>query len=130
LPTSQQQLQLFVAAQQRRHAGLVQRVEAAFRGAEARDLPRLHGLGEALERHRAEVAVIEQPAGEAMRGRFDRHRVRFGKRFQAGSEIGRSTDNAVLLRLVLAGEVAHDDQPGGDANADLQCDVRGPVAFG
>ena len=128
-PTSQQQLQLFVAAQQRRHAGLVQGLEAAFRGAEAHDLPRRHGLGEALERHRAEVAVIEEPAGEAVRGRLDHHRVRFGERFQAGSEIGRPTDNAVLLRLVLASEVAHDDQPGGDADADLRCDLRGPVAL-
>ena len=108
----------------------MQGVEAAFRGARAQDLPRLHGLGEALEHHRTEVAVIEQPAGEAVRGRFDHHRVRFGERLQAGREIGRPPDNAVLLRLVLAGEVAHDDQAGGDADADLRCDPRGPVALG
>ena len=109
LPTAQQQLQLVVAAQQRRHAGRMQGVEAAFRGARTQDLPGPHRLGEALERHRAEIAVIEEPAGEAVRGRLDHHRVRFGKRLQAGREIGRVTDNAVLLRLVLAGKTARDD---------------------
>jgi hypothetical protein len=129
LPTSQQQLQLFVAAQQRRHAGLMQCFEAALRGAEAHDLPGLHCIGEALERQRAEVAVVEEPAGEAARGRCDHHRVRLGKRLQAGSEIERFTDNAVLLGHAVTDEVVHDDQPSGDANPDLRCDVRGPVAL-
>src|SRR5258708_38111836 len=63
VPASQQQLQLLVAAHQWRHAGLVQRLEPALRGAEAHHLHGSRGLGEALEYHRAEVAIVEEPAG-------------------------------------------------------------------
>ena len=129
LPAAQQQLEFFVAAQQRRDARLVQGLEAVFRRAEARDLPRLHGLGEALECCHAEIAVIEQAAGEAARDGLDHHRVRFGQHLQAGGEAGRAADNAVLRRLVRAGDIAHDDQSGGDADADLRRDLRGPVAL-
>jgi hypothetical protein len=128
-PVLQQQLELLVTAHQRRDAGLMQRLESALRRAETDHLHSPQGLGKALERHRAEIAIVEEPAGEATGVRLDHHGVGLGELLQARSEIGGFTDNFVLLGHALADEVAHDHQPGGDADPDLRCDARGPAAF-
>src|SRR6266404_3606143 len=61
LPTAHQQVEFFVAADQRRAgAGGVERLEAALDCARADYLPRPHRVGEAFERRGAEVAILEQ----------------------------------------------------------------------
>jgi hypothetical protein len=69
---------------------------------------------------RPKVAEVEQTAELTARGIGNDDGIRCGKRLQACREIGRFTDDRLLLRRARADQVADDHQPGGDADAHLQ----------
>ena len=55
-------------------------------------------------------------------GRFgDDHRAGLGRTLQPCCQIGCVADNSLLLRRAFADKIPDDDQPGGDADACLQC---------
>ena len=60
---------------------------------------------------------LEQIAEQPARALGDDDHVRLGDRLQPRREIGRIADDAALLRLSRAGQIADDDQPGRDAHA-------------
>ena len=58
----------------------------------------------------------EQVAEKLPRRVADDHLPRLGQRLQPRGEVGRVAHHRLLLRVRLADEVAHDHQPGGDAD--------------
>jgi hypothetical protein len=124
MPVPEQQLQLALAADQRHQARGVQRLEPALEGAGAQHLPGPHLLAQAAERDLAEIAVLEEPAGEQLRRRRDQHLTGFGHHLQPGRQVRHVADHAALLCRALADEVADDDDAGGDADANLQPGMR------
>ena len=75
-PPAQQQVDLFVAANQRGQFRSVQCLEAARKGALHQHLPTANWLGVAVRIECAEIAAIEQVADQTPSGRLDRHGVR------------------------------------------------------
>ena len=100
----------------------MQGVEAAFHRAEAQRRPGPCRLGDAFELLRSEIAQIEKIADKPSRAFGDDHHVGFGDALQARRQIGRFANDAALLVLARASQVAHDDDAGRDADPGLQCD--------
>jgi hypothetical protein len=94
------------------------RLEAALRHGDVFDHEGLDWLGKALGCLPAEVAQPEQIADEAASGAGEDDLPGFRKRLQARREIGGLTCDRLLLRRALADQIADDDQPGGNADAD------------
>ena len=126
LPAAQEQVDLLVAADERR-GGRAQRLEPALGGARAQHLPRRHILGEALERDGAEIAILEQAADQPPCARCNHHGARLGQRLEASGKVGRLADDRLLLGRARADEVADHDEPGRDPDAHLQGDAGGGV---
>src|SRR5947207_98207 len=74
LPTPEQQFDFFSPPDERRPAW-AQRLEAALDCAFAKHLPDRHRLADALDVHRAEIAVFEEIAEELARAGTDDHHV-------------------------------------------------------
>ena len=123
-PAVEQQAELVLAADQRRQARRLARLEAALRAAAAEHPPGPHGCGEALEAVDAEVGVLEQAAEQAPGGRVDDHAARLGQGLEAGGEVRGLADHRLLLRRTLADQVADHDQPGRDADPGLRAAGR------
>ena len=87
----------------------MQRLEAAFRRTRPQRRPGPHRPGDALEVLGPEVLKLEQIAEEFSRALSDDDRVRLGNPLQARREVRCLADNAALLRLTRADQVADDD---------------------
>ena len=94
------------------------RLEAAFRHGDALDREGLDRLGEALRCLPAEVAQPEQVADQAAGGAGEDDLPGFRQSLQARREVGGLADHRLLLRRALADQIADDDKPGGNADAD------------
>jgi len=68
----------------------------------------------------AEGAQPEQIAEPPARGRGDHHRAGLGQSLQARGQVRRLADHRLLLRGAFANQVADHDEPGGDADPNLQ----------
>src|SRR5499433_252261 len=88
-PPAQQQLDLLFTPEQRRQLGLVHRLETALHAARPQHLPNRYRLRPALQRERAEIAVIEVSSRESSRARADQHCPWLRKRLQARGEVRR-----------------------------------------
>ena len=86
--------------------------------ADAFDREGLDRLGEALQRLPAEVAQPEQVADQAAGGAGEDDLPGFRKSLQARREVGGLADHRLLLRRAHADQIADDDKPGGNADAD------------
>ena len=93
LPPAQQQRDLLVAADQRRQARRLSRLEAPFGATLAFDPPGGKRLGEAFETLRAEILEIEHAAEQPPRRLADDHAARRRKRLQSRREIRRLPDH-------------------------------------
>ena len=122
-PTAQQQVDLFVAADQRRQDRSTQRLEAALNDARVQRLPSGHRHVDALNLDGAKIAVFKQITNQPARTGGDNDRIRLGQALQPGGEVWRFTDDGLLLRRAFADQIANNDQPGGNPDARLQCDV-------
>ena len=71
---------------------------------------------------RAEVTVLEQIANDLARFRPDHDSIGISECLQPRRQVWRVADDAALLRLAGADQVADDDQPSGNADASLQRD--------
>jgi hypothetical protein len=94
------------------------RLEAALRHGDALDREGFDRLGEALRCLPAEIGEPEQAADEAAGGAGEDDLPGFRQSLQARREIGGLADHRLLLRRALADQIAYDDKPGGDADAD------------
>ena len=94
--------------------------EAALDGALAQYPRGDDRRGKALDLDRAEILVVEQPAGQPPRARRDHHRPRLGQRLQPRREVRRLADHRLLLRRALADQIADHHEPGGDPDPHLQ----------
>src|SRR6266702_243147 len=119
LPAAHQQLDLLIAAKQRR-SGYAQGLEAAIDRARAHHSPDRHRVAEASDGHAPESEILEESADEAAGAAVDDHRVRLGQRLKPRGQIGGLTDHHMLLRRALPDEIADDHQPGGNANSHSQ----------
>ena len=75
-----------------------------------------HGLGEALEPGRPELAQLEHLAQEPARAVRDHHGTRRGRLLQPRGQVRRLADHRLLAGGTLADEVAHDHEAGRDAD--------------
>jgi hypothetical protein len=75
-PPAQQQVNLFVAANQRGQFRSAQCLEPARHGTLTQHQPAAYRLGVGVRVQRAEVAAVEQIADQTPGGRLDRHGVR------------------------------------------------------
>ncbi|MEY9598307.1 hypothetical protein ABIF74_002999 [Bradyrhizobium japonicum] len=57
--------------------------------------------------------------GELVRALGDQHHAGLGELLQASGQVRCLTNHRLLLGGAFAGQIAHDDHSGGDANADL-----------
>src|SRR5215472_14255644 len=94
------------------------RLEAALCCGDTFDREGLDRLGKALQRLPAEVAQPEQIADQAASGASEDDLPGFRQSLQACGEVGGLADHRLLLRRALADQIADDDKPGGDADAD------------
>src|SRR5262249_1588949 len=95
-PPAPQQLDLLFPPEQRRQLGPVHRLEAAPHAARPQHLPNLYRLRPALQRDRADIAVIEVPASELARPRADQHCSWLRQRLQARREVRRLTNDGLF----------------------------------
>src|SRR6516225_12435561 len=109
LPPAQQQVDLFVAANQRRQFRSAQCLEAARHNTLAQYLPAAYRLGVAARVECAEIAAIEQVADQTPGGRLDRHGVRLRRYLQPHRQIWCVSDNPVVPPLVVPEEITNDD---------------------
>src|SRR6516164_1754980 len=98
----------------------MQSFEAARHGTRPQRRPGPYWPGDALEITGPEVLKLEQIAKKPPRALGDDDHVWLGKPLQARREVRRFTNDAALLRVPRSNQVAHDDQPGGNANASLE----------
>ena len=116
LPEAEQELQLPLAADERREPGRAQGLEAALGPPLAEHPPGPHRCGEALEAALAQVGALEQAADQPARAPRDHHRARRCQRLQPRREVRRLADDDLLPRRALADQLAHDHQASGDAD--------------
>src|SRR5262249_54133294 len=111
LPAPQQQLELLLAAYHRSEgpSAASQGFEAAFDLALAQHTPGADWPREPLQRHTADVFIVEQRANQPA-GRFrDQHAIRLGRGLQPRREIRSIANNAAFLGLARPDQIAHDD---------------------
>jgi hypothetical protein len=121
-PTAQQQVDLLVAANQRRERRSVQGLEPVGDRIRTQYLPRWHRRGDVLDLDRAEVAVLEEIADEPARSRGDDNGTGLGQRLQPGGEVRSLAHNRLLLNRAFADQITDDHQPGGDPDTRLELD--------
>ena len=119
-PAPQQQFEFFFPPDEGSQAARVQRLEAAFRRTRPQRRPGPHRPGDALEVLGPEVLQLEQIAEKPSRALGDDHHVRLGDPLQPRREVRRLADDAALLRLSRADQIADHDQPGRNADTGLQ----------
>jgi hypothetical protein len=117
---AKQQVNLFLTPDQRCERRPVQRLEPALDAALADHLVGVHRLRKALHLDSAEIATLEEIAEQPPRLWPDHDRAGFGKSLQAGSEVWRFAYHPALLSFAGGDQVADDDLPGANADADLQ----------
>ena len=125
-PSSQQQLDFLVAADERAQCRRTQCLETALDRALAQHLRGQYRLGQPLDRDSPEIAVVEKIANQPPRAFCDQHRVRWRHFLETGCQVRRLADNPALLRLARADQIADDDEAGGDADPARQ---RGGIAL-
>src|SRR6516164_7225081 len=94
------------------------RLEPAFRCSDTFGREGFDRLGETLHRLPAEGAQPEQVADQAAGGAGEDDLPGFRQSLQACGEVWGLADHRLLLRRALADQIADDDKPGGDADAD------------
>ncbi len=114
-PAREQQMQLFLATDERDEVSAAQRLEAAFGQACAHDPPGATG-SVAFEMVRAKVGKLEQAADQAARAWRDHDAARLGQGLQPGRQVRRLADDRLFLRRALADQLADHDPAGRDAD--------------
>jgi hypothetical protein len=118
-PAAQQQRDLLLAADERREAPGLTRLEAALNPSLARDAPRHDRLGEALEPLRPDVVELEQAADQSARRVADHYRVRRSQHLHPPRKIRHVADHGRFAGGAFANQVAHHRRAGSNAYAGL-----------
>src|SRR3954470_20220604 len=123
-PTTPQQFDLFLPAQELPQSGIMARLEAALDSAWAQDFPRRHRLRKALQRRRLQLAVLEMSGGKLPRCPADHNGARLGEHLKPGRQIGGVAEGRMLLSRTLPDEFPDDNGAGRDADPDLKPGIR------
>jgi hypothetical protein len=108
-PPAQQQVDLFVAANQPGQFKSAQCLEAARYNTFTQHLPTPYWLGVAVRVECAEIAAIEQVADQTPGRRLDRHGVGLRRYLQPRRQVRGVADNPVVPDLADPDEIANDD---------------------
>jgi hypothetical protein len=108
-PPAQQQVDLFVAANQRGQFRSVQCLEAAGYDTLTQHLPMAYWPGVAVRVECAEIVAIEQIADQTPGDGLDRHSARLRRHLQPDRQVWSVADNAVIPDLADRDEITHDD---------------------
>src|SRR5215831_12693505 len=128
-PAPQQELELFVAPDERRHLR-AQCLEAAQDAAFADDPPHALPFCKPGEWLRPEILDLEQSADLPTRAFGNDERTRLGESLEPCGKVWRLANDAALLRSTRADQVADDDQPAGNPEPDVQWLLRRQPADG
>src|SRR5258708_36423999 len=113
-----QQPDLLVAHHQGCEPFLGRGLEAAGRFARSEDTVAMSGSRDALERHLAQILIVEAAASQAAHLFAHHDAAWFGDALEPRGEIRRVAHDRLLLRRALSDEVADDHESGGDTDAD------------
>jgi hypothetical protein len=102
----------------------MQGFEATRHGTCPQRRPGAYRPGDALEVPVPEVLQLKQIAEKPSRALGDDDHIRLGDALQARREVRRFTNDAALLRVPRSDQIAHDDQPGRNADTGLQRSTR------
>src|SRR5208282_1054063 len=122
-PPAQQQVDLFVAANQRGQFRSAQCLEAARHDTLTQHLPTAYWPGVAVRVECAEIVAIEQIADQTPGGRLDRHGVRLRRYLQPRRQVWSVSDNPMVPALADPDEITNNDHSRGDADPASQRDV-------
>jgi hypothetical protein len=120
LPLAPQKVDLLLTSDKRRQHRPMQRLEPAFDGALAKHLIGVHRLRNAFRLDRAEIAALEQIAEQQPCLWPNHDRAGFCDTLQAGGEVRRLAHDAALLAFTGGDQVADDNLPGANADANSQ----------
>ena len=129
-PAREQQMQLFLAPDQRDQVSAAQRLEAAGGLARAHHPPGAHLLAKTLELVDAKIGELEQAADQAAGAGCDHDAARLRQLLEAGGEVWRLADDRLFLCRALADQVAdhhpagRDPDPGAEPSTVRRPDLR------
>ena len=126
---STQQRHFCVPAHQGREARGARHVQATLRRAFLQDPIDLQGAGQPFEGVAAQVLAGKVALHQAVRRRTDHHRIGRRQALEAGRNVGRVAQGQLFLPAAAA-HVAHDHQPGMDADAGRPGARLGPAPGG
>ena len=128
-PAPEQKIGFLLSPDERGQPFRVKRVEPALSRTFRQGRIGARRPGHALEVLRAKVAEFEQVADQFARALANDDAVGRGDPLQPGGQIGRVADDAALLRLSGAQEVADDHDARRDAHAHMQRRAGGRLQF-
>ena len=120
LPPAAQERDLLVASDERRELGRVHPREPTRHAARTANAVRVDGSGQPFQGLGTKILALEEAADEPTRRAADDHGIRLGDRLQPRRHVRRLAERQALGRVPIA-NVAHDDEPGVNANARLHC---------
>ena len=127
-PAVQQRVELLSSIDERKDALRMARREPADGRARSDHAPYFHQLAEPFDLAAAQVLALEFRADQLSRLRRDQNRVRIGEGLQARRQVERHAEGRLLLGGALADRAPHDDQAGGDTDANGN--IRRPLRVG
>ena len=119
-PAPKQQFEFFFPPDEGSQTGRVQRLEAAFHRSRSQRRPGPRRPCNALEVFCPEVLKLKQTAEKPSRALGYNNHVRLGDPLQPRRKVRRLAHDRLLLGRASANEVAHDNEPSGNADAGLQ----------
>jgi hypothetical protein len=120
MPVALQKVDLLLTPDERRGRRPVQRLKPAFDSALTNYLIGMDRLWKAFHLDGAKIAVFEEIAEELPRLRSDHDRVGFAKSLQPSGEVRRLAHDAAFLPFAGGDQIANDDMPGANADANPQ----------
>src|SRR5689334_886825 len=105
-------------------------LEALFDRTRAQNLECLHCCREALQHHRAQIAVLEQAPEQPPGATRDHDGIWFSQRLKASREIRRLADDGLLLGCTIVAYVTDNHEAGSNPNAGVQPVFTWPTKHG
>ena len=116
-PAAHERVELIGPIDERKHPLGMACGKPAYGRSRSNHAPYIYRVAEPLDFTAAQVLALESRADQLSRFRRDQDRVRIGERLQTRREIERHAECRLLLGGALADRASHDDQAGGDTDA-------------
>ena len=119
-PTPEQQLELLVATDERRHRPGMHRLKSALDSSLSYHLPGRDRVRETLQRDQSEIPMVEQTTDLPPGHSIDHDTVGLRQPLQASGQVRGLPNRRLLSCLPRPDRLADNHQPGGDPDSNLQ----------